>query len=120
MRRFAEETSDTNALHVTEEFAGKTRFGGRIVHGTHVSGLISSALACFPGVTIYRSQNLEFERPAGIGEASTATCEIVETLENDEYRLTTRVENEAEKPVINGTAAVLVDDPLADGAEERS
>lgn len=110
VRGFAEATSDTNALHLNEEFAKKTRFGSRIVHGTLVSGLISSALACFPGVTIYLSQNLEYERPVSIGETLSATCEIVEVLEDGEYRLTTRVENEAEKPVIHGTATVLIDD----------
>jgi 3-hydroxybutyryl-CoA dehydratase len=110
VQRFAEVTSDTNALHLNEDFARKTRFGGRIAHGTLVSGLISSALACFPGVTIYLSQNLEFKRPVDIGEALTASCEIVEALEDDEYRLTTRIENEAEKLVIHGTATVLVDE----------
>lgn len=110
VRRFAEATSDTNALHLNEAFAEKTRFGGRIVHGTLVSGLISSALACLPGVTIYLSQNLEFKRPAEIGETLTATCEIVEALGDDRYRLTTRIENEAEKLVIHGTATVLIDE----------
>ncbi len=110
VRQFAEATSDTNALHLNDRFAAKTRFDGRIVHGTLVSGLISSALACFPGVTIYLSQNLEFKRPASVGETLTARCEIVEALENDEYRVTTRVENDAEKLVIHGTATILVDD----------
>lgn len=110
MQRFAEATSDTNALHLNDAFAEKTRFGGRIVHGTLVSGLISSALACFPGVTIYLSQNLEFERPVGVDETITAICEIVDALEDDEYRVTTRVENEAGKLVIHGTATILVDE----------
>ena len=110
VRSFAEATSDTNALHLNEEFAKKTRFGGRIVHGTLISGLISSALACFPGVTIYLSQTLEYERPVSIGETLSATCEIVELLADGEYRLTTRVENEAEKLVIHGTVTVLIDD----------
>ncbi|SEH15061.1 Acyl dehydratase [Natronorubrum sediminis] len=109
VRSFAEATSDTNALHLNEEFSEKTRFGSRIAHGTLVSGLISSALACFPGVTIYLSQNLEYNRPVSIGETLTASCEIVETLEGDEYRLTTRIENEAGKLVIHGTATVIID-----------
>lgn len=110
VRRFAEATSDTNALHLNENFAKQTRFGGRIIHGTLVSGLISSALACFPGVTIYLSQNLEFKRPASIDETLIARCEIIEALEDGRYRLTTRVENESGKLVIHGTATVLIDD----------
>lgn len=113
VRKFAEATSDTNAVHLNDEFANGTRFQGRIVHGTLVSGLISAALACFPGLTIYLGQNLEFERPVRTGETLTATCEIVEVLENDRYRVTTRVENEDGKIVIHGTATVLVD-PIPD------
>ncbi len=38
VREFAEATGDTNALHLDDMFADKTRFGGRIVHRTPVSG----------------------------------------------------------------------------------
>jgi acyl dehydratase len=110
VQQFAEVTGDTNAVHLNDEFAKRTRFGHRIAHGTLVSGLISAALACFPGLTIYLAQNLEFERPVDIGETLTARCEVVEALEHDRYRLTTRIENEAEEIVIHGTATVLVDE----------
>ena len=110
VRKFAEATSDTNALHLNDEFAEQTRFGRRIAHGTLVSGMISAALACFPGLTIYLSQNLEFKRPVDIGVTLAATCEVIEDLEDDRYRITTRIENEDEEIVIHGTATVLIDD----------
>ncbi|MBX0296602.1 MaoC family dehydratase [Halomicroarcula sp. F27] len=110
VRKFAEATSDTNALHLNDAFAEKTRFGRRIAHGTLVSGMISAALACFPGVTIYISQNLEFKRPVDIDATLTATCEIIEDLEDDKYRITTRIENEDDEIVIHGTATVLIDE----------
>ncbi|WP_394295557.1 MaoC/PaaZ C-terminal domain-containing protein [Natrinema limicola] len=72
VNRFAVATSDTNALHLNEEFASRTRFGRRIVHGTLVSGPISAALASLPGITIYISQSLEFHGPVFIGETVTA------------------------------------------------
>lgn len=109
IRKFAEAISDTNALHLNDAFAEKTRFGHRIVHGTLVSGLISAALACFPGLTIYISQNLEFRRPVDIGDTLTAQCKIVDELEDDRYRLTTRIENDAGEIVLDGTATVLID-----------
>lgn len=107
--KFAEATGDTNALHLNDAFAGKTRFGGRIVHGTLVSGLISSALACLPGLSIYLSQNLEFEGPVRIGETLTARCEVDDDLDGDRYRLRTRIENGDGDRVLDGTATVLVD-----------
>ncbi|KYH24156.1 bifunctional enoyl-CoA hydratase/phosphate acetyltransferase [Halalkalicoccus paucihalophilus] len=109
VRKFAEATSDTNDLHLNDAFAEETRFGHRIVHGTLLSGLISAALACFPGLTIYISQNLGFRRPVDIGESLTARCKIVDELEDERYRLTTRIENDAGEIVLNGTATVLID-----------
>jgi len=70
--------------------------------------LISAALACFPGLTIYISQNLDFRRPVDIGESLTAQCKIVDELEDDRYRLTTRIENDAGDIVLDGTAIVLI------------
>ncbi|WP_435344922.1 MaoC/PaaZ C-terminal domain-containing protein [Haloarchaeobius sp. HRN-SO-5] len=109
VRKFAEATSDTNALHLNDAFAEKTRFGHRIVHGTLVSGLISAALACFPGLTIYLSQDLDFRRPVDVGDSLTARCKIVDELEDERYRLTTRIENAAGEIVLDGTATVLID-----------
>jgi acyl dehydratase len=107
---FAGASGDTNRLHLDEEFAAETRFGGRIVHGTLVSGLISAALARLPGLTIYLSQDLEFRGPVEIGSVVTAECEIVEDLGEDRYRLRTRVTDEDDESVIDGEAVVLIDD----------
>lgn len=108
--RFAVATSDTNALHLNEEFASRTRFGGRIVHGTLVAGLISAALASLPGITIYISQSLEFHGPVSIGETVTARCQIDDRIDGDRYRLATRVEKDTGETVIDGSATVLIDD----------
>ncbi|WP_265108544.1 MaoC/PaaZ C-terminal domain-containing protein [Halosolutus halophilus] len=109
VNRFAVATSDTNALHLNEEFAGRTRFGRRIAHGTLVAGLVSAALASLPGITIYISQSLEFYDPVYIGETVTARCQIDERIDGNRYCLTTRVENERGESVIDGNATVLVD-----------
>lgn len=109
VRKFAEATGDTNALHLNDAFADETRFGGRIVHGTLVSGLISAALACLPGLSIYLSQHLTFDGPVRIGESLTATCEIEKDLEGDRYRLATKISNGDGDRVLDGTATVLVD-----------
>jgi CBS domain-containing protein/acyl dehydratase len=110
LRTFAAASGDTNRLHLDEEYASQTRFGRRIVHGTLVSGLISAALARLPGVTIYVSQDLSFLGPAEIGDRLTAVCEIVEDLGRNKYQLTTDVVDADGESVVEGQAAVLIDE----------
>ncbi|WP_440990134.1 MaoC family dehydratase [Haloarchaeobius baliensis] len=110
VRAFAAASGDTNRLHLDDEFAAETRFGGRIAHGTLVSGLVSAALARLPGLTIYLSQELTFEAPVGIGDRVTATVEVLEDLGSGQYRLSTVIEDdEDERVVIDGEAVVLID-----------
>ena len=109
VKQFAAASGDTNPLHLDDEFAAKTRFKGRIAHGTLVGGLISAALARLPGLTIYLSQDLEFHNPVRIGDRVTAEVEIVEDLGDEQFRLTTRVVDEGDV-IIDGEAVVLIDD----------
>ncbi|QFU83022.1 MaoC family dehydratase [Natronorubrum aibiense] len=108
---FAHISGDTNQLHLVESFAEQTQFGGRIAHGTLVAGTISAALARFPGLTIYLSQDLEFRAPVEVGTAVTATCEIVEELGETRYRLHTSVETDEAVTVIDGEAIVVIKSP---------
>jgi acyl dehydratase len=111
VRQFARISGDTNRLHLDEDFAEQSRFGGRIVHGTFIGSLISAALARLPGLTIYLSQDLTFEGPAGIGDELTARCEVIEELGHDRYRLETIVhDDDVDEPVIDGEAVVLIDE----------
>lgn len=65
---FAGVSGDNNAMHVNEEFAAATPFGGRIAHGMLTASVISAAIANkMPGPgTIYLGRNLRF-RPEGAG-----------------------------------------------------
>ncbi len=120
VRAFAEASGDTNRLHLDDEFAAETRFGGRIAHGTLVSGTISAALARLPGLTIYLSQDLRFLGPVEVGDTIAAVCEVVEDLGDGKFRLVTAVydvsdveagkKDEEGARVIDGEAVVLVDD----------
>ncbi len=108
--RFALASGDTNRLHLDKMFAEESRFGGRIAHGTLVAGLISAALARFPGLTVYLSQDLTFLNPVEIGERLTAECEVVEDLGERRYRLMTTVTDPDGGTVIDGEAVVLIDE----------
>ena len=110
VQSFARASGDTNRLHLDEDFAKESRFGGRIVHGTLVAGLISAALARLPRMTVYLSQDLTFRQPVEIGDVITADCEVVEDLGDGRYRLSTTVTNEAGDIVVDGEAMVLIDD----------
>jgi Acyl dehydratase len=109
VQAFARASGDTNPLHLDDEYAEQTRFGGRIAHGTLVGGLISAALARMPGLVVYLSQDLEFRNPVPVGGRVTADCEIVEDLGNSQYRLSTVVRDDG-TTIIDGEAVVLIDD----------
>ena len=106
--QFAAVSGDTNPLHLDDEAASQTRFGGRIVHGTLVSGLISAALARLPGTVVYLSQDTEFRAPVRIGDRVTADVEAVEDLGGNRFRLRTQVLRD-DDPVIDGEAVVLIE-----------
>lgn len=60
---------DRGPLHLDEEFAASTRFGGRIAYGMQCGGYIGATLAQLLGVgSAYVSQNLRFKGPVHIGD----------------------------------------------------
>jgi len=105
---FAEATGDTNRLHLEEEFAARSRFGGRIAHGVLTAGVISAALARLPGLTVYLSQDLRFLGPVRTGGAVTAVCEVVEDLGKNKFELTTTVYDDDDEVVVDGEAVVTM------------
>src|SRR5262245_64699365 len=67
---FAQLTGDRNPIHLSEHFAARTQFGGRIAHGLYTASLISALLGTrLPGPgAIYISQTLNFRAPVRIGD----------------------------------------------------
>ena len=80
---FAEISGDRNPIHLSEHFAAKTPFGGRIAHGLYTASLISAVIGTrLPGPgAIYMSQTLKFLAPVRIGDVVEASVEIVELIE---------------------------------------
>ncbi|WP_153952404.1 CBS domain-containing protein [Halosegnis longus] len=109
IEQFAEATGDTNPLHLDAEYAGATRFGGRIAHGVLTTGVVSAAVARLPGMPIYLEQNARFTAPVHGGERVTATIEVIEEETTDQFRLSTVVTDEDGEIVLDGDALVLVE-----------
>ena len=73
---FATVSGDFNPVHMNEEYAKKTFFGGRIAHGVIAIALLSAALAKLPGLVILMSHSSRFLKPVRIGDSITAAAEV--------------------------------------------
>jgi 3-hydroxybutyryl-CoA dehydratase len=105
---FAGVSGDNNALHINEEYAQDTQFGGRIAHGMLTASVISAAVANkLPGPgAIYMSQSLIFRGPVRPGDTVHATVTVKEIFRNRVVLQTTcTVKGHA---VIDGEALVKV------------
>jgi len=107
---FAAISGDVNPVHLDEEFAATTRFGGRIAHGMFTGALVSAALATvLPGPgTIYLSQSLRFTAPVKIDDTITVTLKV--TAKRDSRRFVTlecEAVNQNGETVATGVAEVI-------------
>ena len=75
---FAEVSGDFNPVHMTEDYARKTFFRGRIAHGVMSIALLSAATAKLPGLVIVLSHSSQFLKPVRIGDTITAEAEVIE------------------------------------------
>ena len=75
---FAEVSTDRNPVHLDEEYAQDTIFGGRIAHGMLTAGLISAVIGeQLPGHgTVYMGQSLKFLAPVRPGDVVLAEVEV--------------------------------------------
>ena len=81
---FAAITGDYNPVHLDEDYARQTRFGGRIAHGMLSAGFISAILGCeMPGPgCIYLSQKLVFKAPVRIGDDVRTEVTVIDKDES--------------------------------------
>ena len=106
---FAEVSTDHNPVHLNEDYANETIFGGRIAHGMLTAGLISAVIGeQLPGHgTIYLGQTLKFLRPVRPGDQVTTQVEVINIdLGRGQVRLNTYCLVDGKK-VLEGEATVL-------------
>jgi 3-hydroxybutyryl-CoA dehydratase len=107
---FARVSGDYNPLHMDEEYARTTLFGGRIAHGALSASYISAVLGNdLPGPgAVFLELNLKFVRPVRIGNTVVSTAEVTEMIERGN-RVKLSVKGEVEgKIVMRGEATVMV------------
>lgn len=108
---FARLSGDYNELHLDEEFAARTEFSARVVHGFLHASLLSALIGTrLPGRgALYVSQALEFTRPVFIGDTVEARA-TVEKIDEDTRLVTlgTQIHKADGTCVLKGTALVKV------------
>jgi 3-hydroxybutyryl-CoA dehydratase len=104
---FAKVSQDFNPIHMDDEYAKKSNFKGRIVHGMLLGGYISNIIANdYPGEgSIYLNQTMSFLNPCYIGDEVEVIVELIEQVKS-KYRLSTVVKNNNDI-YITGEALIL-------------
>ena len=107
---FAGISTDTNAVHLDEEFGKSTAFGGRIAHGMLSAGFISAALgAHLPGPgTIYLGQTLKFKAPVRPGDTVKTTVTVKEVVVEKKRAIMETICRVGDVVVIEGEATVMI------------
>lgn len=108
---FARLSGDYNALHVDDEFAARTEFEQRVVHGFLHASLLSTLVGMkIPGRgALYLSQTIDFTKPVFIGDTVEARGTI-ETLDpvTRVIGIRTEIVNQRGDVVLRGQATVKV------------
>ncbi|KRM12821.1 MaoC family dehydratase [Paucilactobacillus suebicus] len=112
IERFAEITGDQNPLHMDDEFASHTQFGGRIAHGMYSASLISAVIGMkMPGPgAVYLGQTLNFKAPVHFGDVLVAKATVAKIVQKSKFKIVTidtKVTNQNGTVVTDGEATVI-------------
>jgi 3-hydroxybutyryl-CoA dehydratase len=111
---FAGISGDFNPVHMDQQAAERSRFGGRIAHGMLTASLISGVLGMrLPGPgAIYLNQSLRFTGPVKVGDTVTARVEVLELIPaKQRVRVATTCRKQTGETVLDGEALLWVPDP---------
>jgi 3-hydroxybutyryl-CoA dehydratase len=114
IRRYAEASGDFNPIHLDEEYAASTPFGGVIAHGMLVMAYISEMLTAAFGRAWLESGRLRvrFRGPARPGDTLIIAGHVQRATaqENGRQRIECQVEcrNQRDEVLISGDAQVVL------------
>jgi 3-hydroxybutyryl-CoA dehydratase len=106
---------DFNPLHVDEEFAKRSQFGGRILHGPFTSALVAAPVGMyFSGTAIaYLEHHCRFVAQVKPGDTLSTQWTIKEKLDKPKHRggicvLEGTARNQHDAVVLEGRGKILV------------
>lgn len=106
---------DFNPLHVDEEFAKGSRFGGRILHGPFTAALVSAPVGMyFSGTAIaYLEHGCRFVAPVKPGDTLATEWVVREKLDKPKHRggicvMEGTARNQHSETVVAATGKILV------------
>lgn len=110
--KFAESTGDNNPIHLDEEFASRSIFKQRIVHG-FLSGSVFSKIfgTQYPGNgTLYLKQSMVFLAPMFVDQSYIAKLTLLERIEAKKRGVyKTDILDSSGKIVFTGEAVIVHD-----------
>lgn len=75
---FSRLSEDFNPVHLDADYASRSRYRKKIIHGLMATSLFSGLFGTrIPGEgCVYKSQNIRFKRPIYVGDEVTARVEV--------------------------------------------
>jgi acyl dehydratase len=106
---------DFNPLHVDEQFASKSMFGTRILHGPFTSALVSAPVGMFFSHTAlaYLEHACRFKAPVRPGDTLATEWTVIEKLDKPRHRggivvLKAVSKNQKDETVVEADGKILV------------
>lgn len=107
---FAYISGDVNPVHLDEDYAKSTPFGSRIAHGLFSALLITTGVGTqLPGPgSIYRGQEIKFQKPVMLGDTLTAKLTIIEKKKRGNLvKIDCEIKNQNDEIVLSGIATTI-------------
>ena len=106
---------DAHPLHVNQQYAEQTRFGGRVLHGVFTAALVGGPVGTFFAGTgiAYLEHNCRFKNPVRPGDTLTTTWTIAGKTDKPHHggglvALTAQCHNQNGELVVEADARLLV------------
>ena len=106
---------DNHPLHIDQQYAEKTQFGGRVLHGVFTAALVGGPIGTyFAGTGIaYLEHNCRFKNPVRPGDTLTTTWTIAGKVDKPHHggglvELKAQCCNQKKELVVEADARLLV------------